>query len=295
MMVHTTLTTTAAITDEVFKAKPDSIREVSGGSINQAVRVGIGSSLYFIKWKMDAPPYFFAAEAHSLHILHEAGAIRVPEVISVGEPNADRPAYLVLEWIEEAPPTPVFAAKFGAALAQLHRHTNDLYGLNLDDYVGEWSHPVAQSAHWLDFYRDQRLVPQIARAQQLGRLPAKRAAMLDQLVMHLDKIIGGVPSVPALLHGDLWGGNFLVAEDDRPVIFDPAVYYGDHEMELAFTELFGGFPAGFYSAYREAYPLEAGYEVRRPLYQLYHLLVHLNLFGESYGSRVDAVCRYYVG
>jgi fructosamine-3-kinase len=124
-------------------------------------------------------------------------------------------------------------------------------------------------------------------------LPTQREALLRRLMDRIESILDGLGNPPSLIHGDLWSGNFFVGPDGLPVVVDPAVYYGDREVELAFTQLFGGFPSGFMEAYHDAYPLDAGYEYRRPLLQLYPMLVHLNHFGESYGSGVDAICRRY--
>ena len=147
----------------------------------------------------------------------------------------------------------------------------------------------------MSFYRDERLGAQRDLARQRGHLPRERARLLDRLIERLDEWIDERHVQPSLLHGDLWGGNWMVALDGQPVLIDPAVYFGDREADLAMTSLFGGFPPDFYSAYNEVFPFAPGYRERQPLYQLYYLLVHLNLFGESYGPRVDGILRQYVG
>jgi fructosamine-3-kinase len=277
-----------------FAAEPTRIQYVGGGCINQAVRVEVGDARYFVKWKNDAPPSFFEIEARGLESLRQAGAIRVPKVF--GYRDGSQPGYLILEWIEESRRVESlsFAVNFGRALAQLHRVTGTSYGLDHDNYIGELPQYNRPTARWVDFYRDQRIAPQMAIARQRRRLNPERESMLLKLMERLDSLIGDVPGAPSLLHGDLWSGNFLVTAGNQPVIVDPAVYYGNREIEIAFTELFGGFPPGFLTAYNEAYPLEQGYAFRRSLYQLYPLLVHLNHFGESYGPQVDAICRTYL-
>jgi fructosamine-3-kinase len=280
-----------AIVQHVFSTKADSIQSVSGGDINRAARIDVNGARYFIKYKHNAPPRFFEAEAHGLSLLRDAGAIRVPQVIAYSDEH--QPAYLILEWLERARPSAHFAEKLGRALAAQHRIRAAVHGLDRDNYIGELPQSNTPMPHWVDFYREQRLLPQIAIARTRGVLPPQRENLLKRLLEKLDELINSdIP--PSLLHGDLWGGNYLCGVGDEPVIYDPAVYYGNREIELAFTELFGGFPAGFYAAYREVYPLDAGYEHRRALYQLYPLLVHLNLFGEGYGGQVDGVCRRYV-
>ncbi len=283
-----------AIAREAFGTNPDHVQAVHGGDINQAARIDIKGQPYFVKYKLDTPPRVFEIEALGLKLLHASGAIRVPQVIRYAEAADHRPAYLILEWIDQAQPSPAFGARFGRELAALHKHSASTYGIDYDHVVDGLPQPPKEGTSWPIFYRDQRLAPQVERARQLGRLPARREAALNKIMERIEDLLAGLDSVPSLLHGDLWGGNYFCAADDEPVLFDPHTYYGEREAELAFTELFGGFAPAFYRAYREAYPLGDGYEYRRPLHQLYHLLVHLNLFGESYGAHVDAVCRQYV-
>jgi fructosamine-3-kinase len=282
---------------EAFAADADRVQYVHGGSINQAAKVTVRGSTYFIKWKNDAAPGFFEAEAHGLGLLREADKLRVPAVLKHAEQEGERPAYLILEWLEESSrvETLSFAVTFGRALAALHRMTAPTFGLDRDNFIGALPQLNTLTADWLTFYRDRRLAPQVALAHERGRLTPDRERLLRRMIDGLDRLLDAPASPPSLLHGDLWSGNFMVLADNQPAVLDPAAYYGDREIELAFTELFGGFPSSFYAAYREAFPLERGYERRKPLYQLYPLLVHLNLFGENYGERVDAICRQYVG
>lgn len=281
---------------EVFAAEPTRVQYIGGGSINQAAKVEIGSERYFVKWKKDAPPTFFEVEARGLSVLKTAGAIRVPEVIGYGETHAERPAYLILEWLDETRHVEQmsFAVNFGRALANLHWTTVPTFGLDHDNYIGELPQSNKLTRRWVDFYRDQRIGPQVALARQRGRLTPERERLLSKLMDKIERLLADRAYTPSLLHGDLWSGNFLVMTGNQPAVVDPAVYYGDREVEIAFTELFGGFPPGFLTAYREIYPLDRGYEYRRPLYHLYPLLVHLNIFGASYGPRVDSICRHYL-
>ncbi len=268
---------------------------VYGGDINQATRVTLqdGQAL-LLKWNRGAPPDFFEAEAHGLRALAAAGAIRVPAALAVGSD----PAFLALEWIEEAQggiDRDVFAEDFGRAFAALHRVAAPEHGLDRDNYIGATPQINTPSPSWTEFYRDRRIGAQIRLARERGRLPREREALLTKLQDWLDVFLDDATMTPSLLHGDLWGGNYMVGSTAEPVLIDPAVYYGHREADLAMTELFGGFPPRFYAAYNEAYPLDPGYEDRRELYQLYHVLNHMNLFGGGYGSRADSIARRYVG
>jgi fructosamine-3-kinase len=284
-----------AILQDAFTEPPTHVEYLGGGSINQAARVEIGGESYFLKWKSQAPPAFFEVEARGLELLRRAGALRVPQVVRYAQASDGRPAYLALEWIEESRQAEslTFAVNFGRALAAQHRITAPTFGLDHANYIGELPQPNTQRESWATFYRDQRIGAQVEIARQRRRLTPEREKLLGKLMDRLDTLLAGVESAPSLLHGDLWSGNFLISAGSLPVVVDPAVYYGEREVEIAFTELFGGFPPGFLTAYREAYPLERDYEYRRPLYQLYPLLVHLNIFGESYGPSVDSICRRY--
>ncbi len=270
------------------------MQRVYGGDINQAAQFTLhGGDRVFIKWNTDVGPDFFMAEANGLQTLAEARAIRVPAVLAVGS----GPAFLVTEWIDTGGAGMAdmdFAERLGQELAALHNYTADRHGLEGDNYIGSLPQPNVQTTSWVGFFRDQRIGAQMAIARERGQLPPQREHALERLQNWLPVFLDDEAIRPSLLHGDLWGGNYMVAANGDPVLIDPAVYYGHREMDLAMTELFGGFSAGFYSAYNDAYPLE-GYEKRRQLYQLYPLLVHMNLFGGGYGARVDAIVRRYVG
>ena len=264
---------------------------VGGGDINDAARVDTQDARYFVKWNFHPRPRMFEAEARGLNLLASVKALRVPRVIA----PIDRPAALVLEWIDTGPNKRAAAEVLARGLAQQHRSTARTYGLDHDNYIGSTPQRNAPAQSWIEFFRNQRLGVQRDLAQCRGHLPPDRARGLDRVMDHLDQWIDDSVVVPALLHGDLWGGNTLIDTQGQPVLIDPAVYYGDREAEIAFTELFGGFDARFYAAYQEAWPLDRGYARRRDLYNLYHLLNHLNLFGEGYGGSVDAILQHYAG
>jgi fructosamine-3-kinase len=266
------------------------VQSVSGGDINAAWRVETTSGQhYFIKWNPQPLPRLFEVEARGLQLLAQAQALRVPRVIVV----IDQPPALVLEWIDQGANKQAAAEALGRGLAQQHRSIGAAYGLDHDNYIGATPQINTPLNSWLEFFRDRRLGEQARLAQARGHLPPDRARRLDRVRQHLDRWIDPSSVVPSLLHGDLWGGNYLIDASGQPVLIDPAVYYGDREAEIAFTELFGGFGARFYAAYNETWPLDRGYADRRDLYNLYHLLNHLNLFGEGYGDSVDAILRRY--
>jgi len=280
---------------ELLGAPVESVRPEYGGDINQAARLEVKGTPYFVKWHGSAPSQMFSAEAYGLRLLAEAGAIRVPTVIAWGEAGDGCPAFLLLEYIETGGrATSQTMERFGAALAELHRHSAAYFGLDRDNFIGRLPQPNTPRQSWAAFYAEQRLGFQMELARRNGRLPARRERLLTRLIERLPDLLDDDAIVPSLIHGDLWGGNYLVDAQGQAVLIDPAVCYAHREMDLAMSELFGGYPPHFYQAYFEAFPAP-GYPERRALYQLYYLLAHLNLFGESYGGRVDAIAAHYVG
>ena len=277
------------------------LNAVFGGDINQAAHITCNGTAYFVKWHYKAPPLMFPAEAHGLRLMAETHEIRVPAVIAQGDETDDCPAFLALEWIELGNKRGAgrdTMTQFGEQLAAMHRHHADQHGLDQDNFIGRLPQPNTQTGSWAEFYRDQRIGYQMAIARQLGRLPKHREDLLTRLMDRLPDLLAadqnsnGIPA--SLIHGDLWGGNYVVDREGNAVLIDPAVCYGHREMDLAMSELFGGFSSQFYAAYRAAYPAP-GYDDRRALYQLYYIIVHLNHFGESYGGRVDSLAAHYVG
>jgi fructosamine-3-kinase len=282
---------------QALGASPASVRPVSGGDINDAARFVAADQTYLVKWNSAPLPDMFSAEAKGLKLLAQAQALRVPGVFAHAEVEGDCPAYIVLEWIDTARAVDRrgAAVALGHGLAAQHRVVADSYGLDHDNYCGA----TPQVNHWLDswieFYGHRRLGFQMELAAQRGLMPSERRRRLENLIIRLDEWIDEETVRPSLLHGDLWGGNWMIGPNGEPVLIDPAVYYGHREAELAMCHLFGGFPAEFFRAYDEAWPPAPGRDERLPLYQLYHLLNHLNLFGEGYGGRVDGILQRYVG
>jgi fructosamine-3-kinase len=253
---------------------------VHGGDISQAFTLGDGERRFFVKIQPATRAGMFETEAAGLAELAAAHAVRVPRVVCHG--IAASHAYLVLEHLPFG--SRGDAAQLGRQLAQQHRVRAPQFGWAQDNWIGATPQPNAWRDNWLDFWRDRRLGFQLRLAADNGyggALQRDGEALMAQLPALFD---GYAPS-PALLHGDLWGGNHGFLADGSPVIFDPAVYFGDRECDLAMSELFGGFAPAFYAAYREAWPLDAGYAARKTLYNLYHILNHANLFGGGYAAQ----------
>jgi fructosamine-3-kinase len=271
------------------------VKPVGGGDISSAARVDWADGRQaFVKWRSDGPAGLFTAERRGLERLRSANALRVPEVLAQSEATHDSPAFILMTWLERGAERPGVAEALGQGLAALHRVTHDAYGLDHDNFIGANPQPNQSAADWVTFFHEQRLGFQMELAGRNGYLSSTRARRLAKLLARLSDWLPSDPPA-SLLHGDLWGGNWLVTAAGEPALIDPAVYYGHREADLAFTELFGGFSGAFYAAYNQAWPLEPGYQERRDLYNLYHLLNHLNLFGEGYGGSVDSILRRYGG
>lgn len=269
---------------------------VSGGCINHGMRVELADGPVFVKHNASAPPGLFAAEARGLDALRAAAdGLIVPRALAWAEAEGGAPAWLALEWLEPSRRAPDFAERLGRGLAALHRAGRDGgWGWMEDNFIGPLPQANAPAARWAEFWRTGRLEPQLELARRGGRMPGK-AADWDRLMDRLPELLAPAEADgPSLLHGDLWGGNVLAAPDG-PALIDPAVYRGHREADLAMTELFGGFGDAFHAAYREAWPLQPGYPVRRAVYQLWYLLVHVNLFGGGYGAQTAAVLRQALG
>lgn len=256
-----------------------SVSPVGGGSIHRAWRLDDGSRRFFVKTNGITAAPMFAAEVQGLQALSATGVVPAPTFIALGQ--TETAAFLVLDYLELTALDHDGGARLGTALAQLHRASGDAFGWADDNFIGATPQHNAPHPSWPHFFGERRLRPQLQRARQNGMdkaLVAKGDAIIER--------IGGLfidyrPSA-SLLHGDLWSGNAAQRHDGTPVIFDPACYYGDRETDIAMAELFGGFPGSFYAAYRAAWPLDSGYETRKPLYNLYHILNHYNLFGGAY-------------
>jgi fructosamine-3-kinase len=275
----------AAASGEAFRPGPP--RGLGGGCINQAFRLADGQRSWFVKTnRADSLP-MFEAEADGLTALGASGAIRVPAPLCTGV--VEDTSFIVLEFIELGAAGARGARLAGERLAALHGVAGERFGWHRDNTIGATPQPNAWDDDWVSFWRERRLGFQLDLARRNGcggRLQTPGAALLERL----PALLGHAPR-PALLHGDLWAGNLGFSAAGEPVIYDPACYYGDRETDLAMTELFGGFGRDFYAAYEACLPLDPGYRVRRTLYQLYHVLNHLNLFGGGYAAQAERMLQ----
>lgn len=263
-------------------------RSVSGGCINAAGRLDTNEGPFFIKWNhADQYPGMFAAEMTGLAALRAANVLHVPAVIGVG--RAGEEAFILMEWVDAGPKKHDFFATFGAALAAMHRQTADAFGFAADNYIGSLIQSNTWHSDWISFMVEERILPQLIMAIDNGYIGTTMRKQCERLFKALPTLLP--ESEPSLLHGDLWNGNYLVGPVGEPSLVDPAVYYGHREMELAYTKMFGGFPSVFYDSYTAAWPLAPAMSERVPLYQLYPLLVHVNLFGESYVPAVRHILQ----
>lgn len=265
-----------------------------GGCINQTKVLSLSNGKKaFLKSNFSPPKNFFAIEAQGLELLGNAkGGPKVPGVLAV-QPGANA-RFIILEFIDEESPRDGFHENFGKALAELHRTTQDHYGLDHDNFIGKTAQKNTREKDPVVFFREHRIRFQQELARKSGLLSSRLDADLDQLCEKLDGLLDVSGEKPALMHGDLWSGNYFAGPGQVPYVFDPAVYFGLREADLAMTELFGKLPQIFYQAYDEAFPLNPGYAERKQLYNLYHLLNHLNLFGRSYLSSVESTVNHFV-
>lgn len=263
------------------------ILPVSGGSINETFRVETDQGVLFVKLNDSSRfPNMFEAERTGLKILSKS-SFRVPKPVLSG--IKDKEQFLILDWIREGNPNDNFWNDFGICLAQMHTISNEKFGLDASNYIGSLKQSNKKRENWTDFYRDERLLPQMKLAEKSGLLSNRMKLGFDTLFNELHNIYPTEKS--SLLHGDLWSGNMMVDSEGFPTIFDPAVYFGHREMDLAMMALFGGFGHGWIESYNEIYSLEPGWQQRIPIGQLYPLMVHVNLFGGSYVRSVETILQ----
>ncbi len=263
---------------------------VGGGSIADSSIIETASGKRFFL-KAGLTGTMFLNEANGLKELRKPGCIKIPEVIA-----ADR-QFLLLELITPASRQKDFWTVFGRQYAQLHKYTGESFGFYEDNFIGSTPQKNIpqgrEKNNWTEFYFNKRLLFQYRLAENNGYATPEMKRAFSVIEARIDKIIGETKGPPALLHGDLWSGNFITGINGEPVLIDPAVYYGHREADLAMTYLFGGFSEEFYISYNEAYPLQDGWEYRVNIYKLYHVLNHLNLFGTGYYSQAVRLMEYY--
>jgi len=269
---------------------PLQLKAVGGGSINHTYRVVAGNQTFFCKINQhSAFPGLFDEEQKGLELLAQQLVIRTPRVIARAHTGDTQ--LLLLEWIEQGLKTGDFWKTFGRQLAALHHIQHSQCGLDSDNYMGALPQNNQWTANWTDFFIHQRLQPQVKLALDRRLLEPAQVAQFEKLYQQLVNVFEAEPA--ALLHGDLWSGNFLCDDTGQPVLLDPAVYYGHRSMDLAMTTLFGGFDALFYESYQYYFPLPANYRQQWDICNLYPLLIHLNLFGKSYLSDILYTIRQY--
>ena len=262
--------------------------QAQGGDINNAYCLLTSQGKYFLKVNdKDKYPGMFQKEANGLDLLRKHCTLIVPEAIKTGVYGQSQ--YLLLEWLEKAAPQKKFWEDFGSGLAMMHKQPQLYYGLNEDNYIGSLKQNNTTHNKWHSFYTVCRIMPLVKILFDSGSFSSKDIDNANSFCKNLEAIFPAGP--PSLLHGDLWGGNFLITSSARAAIFDPAVYFGHREMDIGMTKLFGGFDHRFYTAYHEAYPFENGWERRVPVTQLYPLLVHAVLFGGHYIMRASNVIK----
>ncbi|ESS72711.1 fructosamine-3-kinase [Methyloglobulus morosus KoM1] len=255
------------------------VRPLAGGDINSAYCLQGAGKSYFVKINRAETIAMFAAEAAGLTELAATRTVRIPALVAYGQ-SAEH-AFLVLEYIEFGTANKNSDRLFGQQLALLHRQPQSFFGWHRNNTIGSTPQPNDKNDDWITFWRTQRVQHQLRLAAAKG-YRGRLETLGPKLCEMLGHFFEGYRPHPALLHGDLWGGNVSTDGQGNPVIFDPACYYGDREADLAMTELFGGFSPDFYTAYRDTYSLDPGYTTRKKLYNLYHILNHLNLFGSGY-------------
>lgn len=259
------------------EGKISSVTAVGGGSINDTYSFRLGPQRFFLKINSASRfPKMFEAEAKGLELLAGKG-LSIPKVIFNGQ--LDKEQYLVLEFMERNAETPKYFYELGKGLARIHRNSNEQFGLNHSNYIGSLLQENNRSNDWTEFFVCNRLEPLLRMAIDKSELPSNCITRFNSLYKKLDEIIP--KESPALLHGDLWSGNKMNTTIG-PCVFDPSVYYGHREVDIAMTQLFGGFANDFYTGYNEEFLLEKGWEKRIDIFNLYPLLVHVNLFGGGY-------------
>ena len=278
------------VTQNVLKADLKSAKMVGGGCINSACHIQTNEGSFFLKWNTSDLFDMFSTEARALKILNQQSPVRTPKAIHTDV--FQNVSFMLMEWIENGNRNTNFWKNFGINLAKQHRITSNHFGLEHDNFIGSLPQSNHQHSDWYSFFIQERLTPQIRRAQDNGLIDSSLSKQFEGFFAKLTELIPEEPA--ALLHGDLWSGNFMCSDEGEACIFDPALHYGHRETELAFTHLFGGFDTDFYSFYESEYPIDPGFDSRIDIHNLYPLLVHVNLFGRSYLSGIQQTLNRFV-
>lgn len=261
----------------------------AGGCISRGGRLSTTAGVFFLKWNsLKRFPEMFETEEKGLQFLLDTQTLRLPKPVLTSE--VDDWQYILMEFIDQGTRGNRPWEILGEQLALLHRHTHSKFGLDHDNYIGALSQKNSLRESWIDFFIECRLDPQLQLLRNRNKVDANFVTSMESLYPKLGDLLPA--ESPALLHGDLWSGNVIIGESG-PFVIDPAVYYGHREIEVSFTKLFGGFESSFYEAYAHHFPLLPGFDQRIDLYNLYPLLVHANLFGQSYMSRISSILEKY--
>lgn len=268
-----------------------SFQAASGGCINNGGKLTTSSEAVFIKWNSATRyPKMFSKEKLGLELLHKAEGLTIPEVRAVYE--GELYSCIVMEFIESAIKVPAYWEQLGHGLAAVHSTSSTKYGLDHDNYMGSLEQYNDTCTDWLDFFIRSRLGPQIKLARDHNRMGKEPVQLFERLYTRLPDLL--VTEPPALIHGDLWSGNIMTDSQGMPALIDPAVSFANREMDIAMTQLFGRLPAEFYDVYNNAFPMSPGWQERLDIYNLYPLLVHVNLFGGGYLSQTMHIVRRFI-
>lgn len=270
-----------------------STKYISGGCISDSSLITLSSGeKYFLKTNSNNPKDMFRKEANGLREIEKSKSIRVPAVILVDDD------FILLECINGASKANNFFEDFGERFAKMHKYKSDYFGFYEDNYIGSTVQiniaTEEEKFDWTKFYFNKRLLFQFKLAEKNGYVDNNFRNLFKKLESKIETILDGQNEKPSLLHGDLWSGNYIVDENGKACLIDPAVYYGNREADLAMTKLFGGFSSSFYNSYNDSYPLRDGYNFRENIYKLYHVLNHLNLFGSAYYHQAVSLIKSYL-
>jgi fructosamine-3-kinase len=295
-MLHVVPTEIQASVRDILRQNINSTAElvsftsVSGGCINNGGRLKTSAGDFFLKWNdSNKFPGMFEAEAKGLALLSKPAVIDIAKVVGFSISGSHQ--FLILNFVESSLPSPAYWIMLGQQLAALHKNKAADFGLDHSNYIGSLRQVNNHKKKWSDFFIDERLQVQLKLAVDRGRIETSQTKKFEHFFKKLPDLLPD--EVPSLIHGDLWSGNLIVNANGDPCLIDPAVYYGHREAELAFTKLFGGFDSSFYESYHRQYPLQTGFERRIEIYNLYPLLVHVNLFGGGYVRQVLNILSYF--
>ena len=282
----------ARVVSQAFGASHilSSVIPIGGGCINQCYRLNTNGQAYFLKMNEAKFLNMFEMEYKGLTAIASNSNLLVPDPITSGIEGDS--SYLIMEFIHSSGREERYWENLGEGLAYMHQSSSRYFGWGHNNYIGRLFQSNRKHLNWLDFFVKERLQPQIQLAEDAGKLPVDVHEDLEKMCNTIDQFINN--DTPALLHGDLWSGNIMTGPQGNPCLVDPAVYYGNREVELAFTTLFGGFDERFYQAYYHSFPLTSGHQERYDVYNLYPLLVHLNLFGSGYLGRIRNILESYL-